>query len=351
MIRRFILITVIETQAMPDNMKPDREDDQQEDGMRLFVVIPALNEEHTIADVIRAVPRDIPGITFVDVCVVNDGSTDRTVEQAREAGAQVVHHGTPRGVGAAFQTGLARAIECGADLIVNVDGDGQFDAGDIRQLVAPILADKADFASASRFISPELIPQMPRIKRWGNRMMSRLISQLIGQTFHDVSCGMRCYSRRAALNLNLMGRFTYTQEVFLNLAFKQMRIVEVPIRVRGVRQHGKSRVAGSICRYALNTSRIIFRCYRDYQPMRFFGGAAATLVAPAVLLGGFLGIHYLRTGSFSPHKWAGFASASLLILSLMMLHMGMIGDMLNRHRVYLEELLYRDRMGAKEKHR
>ena len=127
---------------------------------------------------------------------------------------------------------------------------------------------------------------MPRIKLWGNRMMSRLISRLAGQTFHDVSCGMRCYSRRAALHLHLLGRFTYTQEVFLNLAFKQMRIVEVPIKVRGEREYGRSRVAGSLWRYALRTAQIIFRCYRDYHPLRFFGGAALLLMLPAFGFGG-----------------------------------------------------------------
>jgi hypothetical protein len=159
---------------------------------------------------------------------------------------------------------------------------------------------------------------------------------------------MRCYSRRAALSLNLLGQFTYTQEVFLNLAFKQMRLAEVPIKVRGRRQHGDSRVAGNLLNYALKTSRIIFRCYRDYHPMRFFGWLAVALLIAAAGLASFFVVHYLVTGSFSPHKWAGFISACLAALSLMMFFMGMIGDMLNRHRIYLEELLYRQRMLARE---
>jgi hypothetical protein len=184
---------------------------------------------------------------------------------------------------------------------------------------------------------------MPRIKRWGNRMMSQLISRLAGERFADVSCGMRCYSRKAALQLDLLGRFTYTQEVFLNLSFKHLRIEEVPIRVRGEREFGESRVAGNLWRYALRTVQIIFRSYRDYHPLRFFGGVALALTVPAVSLGGFLLFHYVSTGSFSPHKWAGFTAGVLLALALLMLHMGVIGDMLNRHRVYLEELLYRQR--------
>ncbi len=317
---------------------PDRP--RGEVGVRLHVVLPALNEEQTISAVIQRIPREIPGVDHVEVVVVNDGSTDRTAERAAEAGARVVRHTASRGVGAAFQTALNDGIERGADLIVSIDADGQFDPAEIPLLIEPIVTGKADFATASRFKDPSLTPQMPRLKRWGNRMMSRLISQLTGQTFFDVSCGFRCYSRRAALNLHLMGRFTYTQEVFMNLAFKQLNIVEVPLRVRGVRTHGESRVAGSLLKYALRTSRIIFRCYRDYHPLRFFGAVALMLILPAFASGLFLLWHYIATGSFSPHKWAGFVSGALLALGLIMLHMGMIGDMLNRHRVYLEELLY-----------
>ena len=138
----------------------------------------------------------------------------------------------------------------------------------------------------------------------------------------------------------LKAQFTYTQEVFLNLAFKHMRIAEVPIPVRGVREVGKSRVARSLWQYGINTLRIIFRVYRDFRPMQFFGGLALLLAVPGTLLGLFLLGHYFLTGMFSPYKWTGFTSGGLFALSLILLHMGMIGDMLNRHRIYLEELLY-----------
>jgi len=316
---------------------------QHAKGRVLLVTIPALDEARTVGDVIRGVPRDLPGIERVDVVVVDDGSRDDTGAVAREAGAVVLRHETPRGVGAAFGTSLRYAIDSGADLIVSLDADGQFDPADIPALIEPVLAGRADFSSASRFLDPALTPKMPAMKLWGNRRIARFVSRLAGQTFHDVSCGMRCYSRRAALGLNPIGKFTYTQEVFLNLAFKQMRIVEVPIAVRGEREFGRSRVAGSLWTYALNTAGIIFRCYRDYRPMLFFGSIASGLAAVGLALLAFLGIHYLDTGGFSPHKWAGFAGAVSITLALFVLLMGLIGDMLNRHRIYLEELLYRAR--------
>jgi len=309
-------------------------------GRYLVVIMPALNEEATVADIVRSVPKAIDGIDSIDVVVVDDGSDDETASRAASAGATVISHHRRQGVGAAFQTGLARALEMGADLIVNIDADGQFDPKTIPDLLAPVLAGRADFATASRFADPRLTPEMSRLKIWGNRMMSRLISRLVRQKFHDVSCGMRCYNRRAAMSLNTIGAFTYTQEVFLNLAYKHLRMVEVPIRVRGRRRHGRSRVAGNLLRYAYNTLDIIFRCYRDYKPMRFFGRIALALTAPGLALEVFLLVHYLRTGAFSPHKWAGFAGLGLVVLGLVFTLMGVIGDMLKRHRIYLEEILY-----------
>lgn len=314
---------------------------------RLLVAIPALNEERTIADVVAATPRSIPGIAEVHILVIDDGSTDATARRAEAAGADVLSHGSTRGVGAAFQTALAFALEHDFDLLVSIDADGQFNPAEILRLVEPVVAGLADFSTASRFKDPSLTPEMSGVKLWGNRMMSRLISRLSGRTFHDVSCGMRCYGRRALMNLNLLGRFTYTQEVFLNLAFKNLRIVEVPMVVRGVRAHGKSRVADNLWKYAFKTLRIIFRCYRDYHPLRFFGGLFVAAMIPAVGLAAFLLIYYARTGSFSPHKWAGFSAAGLTVMGLIFLHVGVIGDMLNRHRIYLEELLYHNRSGGR----
>ncbi|MDP7570259.1 MAG: glycosyltransferase family 2 protein [Myxococcota bacterium] len=314
----------------------------------LIVFVPALDEERTVGSVVRGVPQSIPGVGLIEVVVVDDGSSDATAERAAEAGALVIRHPTSQGVGAAFHSALAHGIDRGADLILSIDADGQFDPADIPKLVAPVVAGEADLATASRFADPALVPEMPWAKRWGNRVMSRLISRLAGQTLYDVSCGMRCYSRRAALQLHLLGRFTYTQEVVLNLAFKGLRIVEVPIRVRGEREFGASRVAGNLWQYAWRTVRIILRSYRDYYPLRFFGGIALALLVPAVLLAAFLLFHYLATGAFSPQKWAGFTALGLGVIALLVLHVGLIGDMLGRHRIYLEELLYRQRSDIRQ---
>jgi glycosyltransferase involved in cell wall biosynthesis len=308
--------------------------------VHLVVIVPALNEEHTIVDVIRRIPRTMQGVDEVSVVVVDDGSTDRTAKLARAEGALVVSHPRPCGVGCAFQSGLRKVFELGGDLVVNIDGDGQFSPEDIPKLIAPVLSGVADFATASRFKDPALVPHMPWIKKWGNRRVAQLISHLTGTTYHDVSCGMRAYGRDAALSLSLLEPFTYTHEVFLHLTSKRMKIAEVPLVVRGQRQYGKSRVANSVLRYGHNTLKIVFRAYRDYYPLRFFGWIAALCCAIGIPLVAFFCHHYLSSGSFAPHKWAGIVGGAFLGGALASLFTGVLGDMLNRQRVYLEEIQY-----------
>ena len=238
--------------------------------MKLIVTIPALNEEKTIAKVVSGVPRDIPGVTETEVIVVNDGSTDRTAAEALAVGALVITLKGGGGLGTVFRTGLERAMRRGADIIVNIDGDGQFNPVDIRKLVQPLLDDRADFVTCSRFADPELRPQMPAVKYWGNQVVTGMINWVCGGTdFTDVSCGFRGFTREAAYRLTLFGRYTYTQETFIDLFSKGVRMVEVPLKVRGVREHGKSRIASSIWKYATNSFPIILRAMRDIQPLKF----------------------------------------------------------------------------------
>ncbi|MBI3097778.1 MAG: glycosyltransferase [Planctomycetes bacterium] len=308
---------------------------------RLLVYLPALNEEATLAQVIGRVPRSVPGVSEVEVLVVDDGSTDRTVELARAAGATVISHGTNRGVGAAFHSAVREAIARGSDILVSIDADGQFRPEDIPLLVAPVAAGQADFVTASRFKDPARTPKMPAMKLWGNHRMSWLVGRLTGRRFADVSCGFRAYGREALLRLTLFGAFTYTQEVFLDLAFKGMRILEVPVEVRGEREFGKSRVASSLWNYAFRTSSILLRTFRDYQPLTFFTALSIGCSGLGLAAWVFLGLHYVQTQTFSPHKWAAFAGAFAILLGLLTFVTGLVADMLVRLRKNQEEILYR----------
>ncbi len=311
--------------------------------MKLVVQLPALNEEKTIASVIRAVPREIEGVDEVQVIVVDDGSTDRTAALAREAGAIVLTHEVSRGVGAAFRTGLKQSTELGADIVVTIDADGQFNPDDIRTVAAPILKGEAEFVTASRFIDPSLEPDMPKAKRWGNDFIARWVSSMVKKRFYDVSCGFRAYSKEAYLRLILLGDFTYTHEVFLTLAFSGVRIQEVPVRVRGVREHGVSRVANNLFHYGWRTASIILKTYRDYRPLGFFSKIAMVFCAAGLGFLTFLGWFWATTGGFSPHKWAGFTGGFLLAMGVFFFIIGIVAEMLDRIRVSADEALFRVR--------
>jgi glycosyltransferase involved in cell wall biosynthesis len=305
----------------------------------LLVAIPCYNEAATIGTVVESIPRFIPGVGRVDVLVVDDGSADATADLARASGAIVVRHSRNRGLGNAFQSAVSFAVQRGYDLMLNIDGDGQFSSSDIPRVLAPVLNDDADMATASRFMDKERIPDMPQAKLIGNHMMAFLISKLVNERYHDVSCGFRCYSREALLRINLHGRFTYTQETFLDLSAKDIRIQEVPVSVRYFTSR-KSRVASSLLRYGVNTALIIFRSYRDYFPLKFFCFIALIFAVPGILCGGAFFLHFLLTGHFTGYLFLGFTSAFLLGIAAMFVVVAIVADMLDRIRANQDRILY-----------
>ena len=326
-----------------------------EPSMKLVVTIPALNEDKTIYQVVSGVPRDIAGIAETEIIVINDGSTDNTAKEALRAGAIVVSLPGKGGLGHVFRTGLERAMRRGADIIVNIDGDGQFNPADIRKLIQPLLDDKADFVTCSRFADPALHPEMPKIKFWGNQVVTGIINWVCGGTeFTDVSCGFRAFTREAAYRMTLFGRFTYTQECFIDLFSKGVRMAEVPLKIRGVREHGKSRMASSIWKYATNSLPIIIRAMRDIQPLKFFGGIASVLFLMGMMTLGFVGWWYFFHNtvettahgvSVVTHKTSPFTSfipisGVFITLAFLMGALALLADMLGRHRRISEELLY-----------
>lgn len=311
-----------------------------DEGVSVVVTIPALNEAATIGEVIGGIPRDIGGVACVKAVVIDDGSTDATAKIAAQAGAKVVSFGRNRGLGAAFLQGLRSALELGADIIVNIDADGQFDPQDIGRLLAPIMAGKADMVTASRFAEKELVPEMPGIKKWGNRRVTNIVNNLSGEKLHDVSCGFRAYSREAALRVTLLGGHTYTHEIILDLSFRGLRIEEVPVKVVGVRRAGESRVAGNLWKYGWHSLIIMLRVFRDYRPMRFFGTISLFFLLIAFLCGAFVLCHYLRTGAFFPYTFVAFFAGGFGFVSLICYITALLAGMINRLRIQQDEQLF-----------
>ena len=309
--------------------------------MKLVVTIPAQNEERTIARVVGGVPRRFPGIAEVEILVLDDGSSDATADAAREAGAVVIPILGRPGLGKVFQTGIEAAMRRGGDFVVNIDGDGQFDPADIALLVAPLLEDQADFVTCSRFKDTDLHPVMPRVKYWGNWAVVKIVNSICGGSrFTDVSCGFRAFNREALYRLTLFGKYTYTQECFIDLFSKGLRIVEVPLKVRGVREYGESRVAGSVWRYAANTGPIILRAMRDIRPLKFFGLIGVFMFVLALVAISPVVANYLATKKTHPFQSLITVSGVLVTLAFVMGVLALLADMMARHRRITEELLY-----------
>lgn len=315
--------------------------------MKLVIVIPAFNEEDTIGQVIQSIPKQFIGISNVLIVVINDGSTDQTKELAESAGALVVSHSRNQGVGRAFHTGLKSALELNADIMINMDADGQFSPTDIPKLINPILEGKAGLVVGDRFSNEDGTLQKPQhmssVKFWGNKEMSKLISALTGQKFSDVSCGFRAYSKEALLRMNLTGNFTYTQESFLDLASKGIEIRTIPVNIKYFPER-KSKVARNLFHYAYQTLKIIIRSYRDYRPLKFFSILGLVVFFFGFIFGMITLIHYLVAGAFTPYKFVGYLSVYLVSLALLFWIIGLFADMFVRTRNIQEQILYYEKL-------
>lgn len=308
--------------------------------MHLLVTIPALDEAHSIEDVVRTVPNPIAGFARVHVVVFDDGSTDETCTRAKAAGAEVIRHETPRGVAQTFRESVELALERDADVLVTIDGDGQFDPGDIPAMVEPIVQGTADFVAADRFSGVTgRPPDMPVAKYVGNRLMNALIRRITGMDATDVSSGFRAYSREALYRLNVHSSFTYTQETFLDLATKGVCLRQVPVPVRYYPER-RSRVVTSIGRYAIRSLGTIFRTVRDNRPFFVFGLPAFVLCAVGAGIGVLPVAHYILHGSFSPYIFLALTGAYLFTLGLILAIIALTSDMLRPIRKNQEALLY-----------
>jgi len=224
--------------------------------LKLVVIIPAFNEEDSISSVIHSVRKSVGMTMATEIVVVDDASTDSTSSRAKNAGADyVVRHSNRSGVGQAVKTGITKALTVGADIIVNIDADGQFDAKEISLLTDPIMKGEADLVLGSRFMG-DAIYQIPVFKRIGNIATSGIVSLIIGKRLFDTQCGFRALSKDTAQRVNLSGIFTYTQEMVLNSAFNGSKIKEIPVSVRYF-QNRQSRVVSNLFTYALKAFGVI----------------------------------------------------------------------------------------------
>ena len=196
--------------------------------MKLVVQIPCLNEEQTLGDVLSTIPKKIPGFDSVEIVVIDDGSTDNTIEVAKKHGVStIIRHRSTRGLAEAFRSGVDYALTHGADVLVNTDGDNQYPQSSIPDLVAPIAEGRADIVIGDR--QTDKIAHFSWGKKLLQRLGSRVVNQAAGTRIPDAASGFRAYSRTALLKLNLVTKFSYTMETIIQAGYKRLAIESVKI--------------------------------------------------------------------------------------------------------------------------
>lgn len=306
---------------------------------RILIALPAYNEEATIADVIQRIPQQPAPGTDITVLTVDDGSTDGTVSAARSAGADVISHGRNLGLGETFRTALRYARDGGYHILVTIDSDGQFDPGHIPLLIKPVMDEKADFVTASRFVDPELLPDMPKLKIWGNRRVAKLVGKLSGISIKDATCGFRAYGPAALERLSSFSRFTYTQEVIIDLAGKGLSILEVPVKILGERPVGSSRIASSLWRYAILSLAAMYSISHDHRPWKFYGTPALILMILGIAADLFVFIRWMLTRSIAPYTAVGLGGLFLITFAVLLFLFASLADTASHNRHLIEIII------------
>lgn len=313
--------------------------------VKLIVMIPAFNEEGVIANVIRNIPRNVSSIKSVEVLVMDDKSTDNTVKVSKNAGADyVITNEVNQGLGQNFKKGINHALRLGADIIVNIDADGQFNSKDIPKLIQPILNKEADVVTCSRFIDPSIVKNMPFRRKIGNLLFANIINRITGRSLTDVSCGFRAYSREAAFRLNLFGSFTYTHESIIDLTNKNMRISEIALPVVYFEER-RSLISGNLISYGVRSLNIMIRATRDTQPLSFFGRPALLLLFIGLIGIAFSFGYWLIYHATTPVRFLFQVSVFLAVFGISLGILALLADMLKTIKMNQEEMIYRMKKG------
>ncbi len=306
--------------------------------MKLIVQIPAYNEEATIAAVIHDVPRSIPEIERIEVLLVNDGSTDRTLEAAQAAGADhILSLPYNRGLAFAFQAGLDACLRLGADLIVNTDGDNQYPGEQIPRLIAPVLAQQADIVIGDRQV--DQVEHFSAQKRLLERLGSWVVRKASGTSVPDAPSGFRAYSREAALRLFVTSDFSYTLDNLIQAGKRGLQVAHVPIQTNPTRP---SKLHRGSWHFVKRQGATIVRAYATYEPLKtFFYLALPFLLLAAVLFVRLLIIFLSRDFSLPGNVQSLILAVMALIVGFLVLIFGLVADRIGDSRRLMEEILYR----------
>ena len=303
--------------------------------MKLIVQIPCFNEERTLPGTVADIPRAIEGIDEVEVLIVDDGSTDGTVEIARKSGVDhIVRHKNNKGLARAFRTGLDACLRLGADIIVNTDGDNQYAGSDIPALIRPIVEGTADVVVGDR--QTQTISHFSPAKRALQAVGSFAVRKISGIDIPDAVSGFRAMSRDAALQMNIVSSFSYTIEMLIQAGKKQMAITSVPVATNVKTR--ESRLFRSVPNFIERSLTTMVRTYAMYQPLRFFFliGMGLTVLGMLPIIR-FLFFYF--SGDGAGHVQSLILGGSMMVGGFATFLIGLVADLINFNRQLIEMTL------------
>ncbi len=307
--------------------------------VKLIIQIPCLNEEQTLPVTLADLPRTAPGFDAVEWLVIDDGSTDRTIEVARANGVDhIVRLTNNKGLAQGFQAGLDASLKLGADVIVNTDADNQYSAADIPKLVAPIIRGDADMVIGDREVMS--VEHFSPVKKLLQRLGSWVVRHASETTVPDTTSGFRAYNREAALQVQVVSRFTYTLETVIQAGKMLVAIDHVPIRTNPKMR--ESRLFTSMWSYVRTNAAAIFRIYSQYEPLRVFLAAAAIVGFIALVVWARFAILFI-TGHGQGHVQSVVLGSMLFVVAVQLAALGVIGDLLAANRVLIQRTMERTR--------
>jgi glycosyltransferase involved in cell wall biosynthesis len=308
--------------------------------MKLIVQIPCLNEEKTLPLVINSIPKKIKGVSKIEILVIDDGSTDRTVAVAKKLGVKhIIHHVRNKGLATSFANGIHHALQLGADIIVNTDADNQYPQADIPRLIEPIVKGEAEMVIADRQTST--IKHFSIIKKFLQKVGSGAVRKLSGTSVPDAVSGFRAYSRNAALQLNIVTDFSYVIETIIQAQYKRIAIKSIKINTNPPTR--KSRLFKNMFQHIRQSSTTMIRIYTMYRPLTVFVVAGIT-VSFIGSLAAIRFLYFLMLGQGSGHVQSLIFAAILIMVGFQIFMTGLIGDLLGINRKLLETTLRKIRI-------
>lgn len=301
--------------------------------MKLVVQIPCLNEEKTLPFVLESIPRSITGIDEIEILVIDDGSTDNTIGVAKKHGVRnFVIHPTNTGLARSFHDGVMKALEMGADIVVNTDGDNQYPQAKITELVQPIIKGQAEIVVADRQTSK--IAHFSPAKKLLQRFGSWVVNKAAGTNLPDAASGFRAYSRESLMRLNIITSFSYCMETIIQAGNKRLAITSIPITTN--RKTRESRLFKSTAQHVRQSAMAIIRSYMMYKPYVLFVSVAVVLLLFGLIP--FIRFLYLESlNDGGSHVQSLLVGVAFMIASFISFALAVISDVIKTNRILIEE--------------